>query len=288
MISYKLSYLKKLESETIYILREIYKCFKKPVLLYSVSKDSAVLIRLIQKAFFPGTFPFPLIYIETGQEVSEIINYRTDCLKGIDTTHIFKGNIDHFYKKIDHSFQIGEKCYCKEFKNDEIQKIIDVLKFDAFINGVHIDERGYNSKCVYTFDNVQNNIKLKVQDPEFWNLYNTNLSDEGIAVISPLNNWTESDIWFYIKKENIPVMPLYYARKREMFLCKGRLYPVQLLNTAAPEYIKSTDIKKELLMCRILHLGCDFCNTFIKSKAENLDMIIQETIEKEFHNESEY
>lgn len=281
MINYKLSYLKKLETEAIYILREIYACYKKPVLLYSVSKDSAVLVRLIKKAFYPGTFPFPLVYIETGYELPEIVQYRTECLKDIDTTHIFRGNINHFYEKKDYSFQLGEQCLCEDFKNNEIQTIVNHLNFNAFINGVHSDERGYNSKCIYTFENIKTNIMLNKQVPEFWNLYNTNLSDESTAVISPLYNWTELDIWHYINYENIPLLPLYYARKRTLFSYKGKLYPFQLFDTGAPEIKKNTDMIKEISMCRILHLGCTFCTHFIKSEAENLDMIIAETIEKE-------
>jgi sulfate adenylyltransferase subunit 2 len=282
MINYKLSHLKKLEAESIYILREIYTCFKKPVFLYSVSKDTAVLTRLIQKAFYPGTFPFPLVFIETGQELPEITEYRTECLKDIDTAQIFKGNIDNFKEKQKHRFKMDKKCFCEEFKHNEIQKVRKTLEFDAFINGVHGDERGYNSKCIYTFNSIQNISNLKIGDPEFWNLYNTNLSDEGIAVISPLSNWAELDIWNYVKEENLTVLPLYYARKREILSYNGKLYPVHLLNLTASENINKAEMKKELLMCRILHIGCNYCNSFIKSEAENLDMVIKETIDKGF------
>ncbi|MDR4498541.1 MAG: sulfate adenylyltransferase subunit 2 [Candidatus Scalindua sp.] len=209
-------YLKQLESESIHIIREVVAEFKNPVMLYSIGKDSAVMVRLAQKAFFPGSIPFPLMHIDTGYKFPEMIEFRDRFVKEIGCRLIVERN-EEWIKKGAHPQKLGvDKC-CAKLKTHGLLDAIRKYKFDAAFGGARRDEEKSRAKeRIFSFRDEFGQWDPKYQRPEVWNLYNCRINEGESIRVFPLSNWTEMDVWYYLKIEKIPIVPIYYAQEREV------------------------------------------------------------------------
>ena len=264
------TYLKHLESESIHIIREVAAEFKKPVMLYSIGKDSSVMVRLAQKAFHPGKIPFPLMHIDTGYKFPEMIEFREKLVKSIGANLIVERNEEWISKGTHPSKQGTDKC-CAKLKT---QGLLDGLKkhgFDAAFGGARRDEEKSRAKeRVFSFRDEFGQWDPKNQRPELWSIFNCLINENESIRVFPLSNWTEMDVWQYLKLENIPIVPIYYAMEREVVDRGGILVP----------YDENTILKEgekvETVMSRFRSLGCSPCTGAIRSSATTIDEIIIE------------
>jgi sulfate adenylyltransferase subunit 2 len=271
-MNYNIPHLKQLESESIHILREVVAEFENPVMLYSVGKDSSVMIRLAQKAFAPGKLPFPLLHIDTSFKFREMIEFRDQFTKEIGAKLIV-------YKNQEALNRIGpaENWTCTMCADLlKTQALIDALKkygFDAAFGGARRDEEKSRAKeRIFSFRDSFMQWDPKNQRPELWNLYNTrHVKGESFRVF-PLSNWTELDIWHYIYAEKIPIVPLYFASKRSVIQRDGLLLLAGDLIHPRPEE------KVEKMKVRFRTLGCQLCTGAIRSEATTLKQVIEETM----------
>ncbi|MCP5007485.1 MAG: sulfate adenylyltransferase subunit CysD [Planctomycetes bacterium] len=264
------SYLKQLESESIHIIREVVAEFKNPVMLYSIGKDSAVMVRLAQKAFFPGKIPFPLMHIDTGYKFPEMIEFRDRFVKEIGCRLIVERN-EEWISKGAHPQKLGvDKC-CARLKTQGLLNAIKEHKFDAAFGGARRDEEKSRAKeRIFSFRDEFGQWDPKSQRPELWNLYNC-LINEGESIrVFPLSNWTEMDVWYYLKSEKIPIVPIYYAQERDVVDRDGILVPYNDLVQLKPGE------KAERILCRFRSLGCSPCTGAVRSEAVTIDDIIAE------------
>jgi len=270
MKRYNLDYLEQLESESIHILREVFASFKNPVLLYSIGKDSSVLLRLAQKAFYPGKVPFQLLHIDTGFKFKEMIDFRDYYTQKIGVDLIVHKNTEEEAVKLKPSEAHTEK-YIYLKKTRPLLEAIQSYQFDAAIGGARRDEEKSRAKeRVFSVRNEFGVWDPKNQRPELWSLYNSHLNDGDTMRIFPLSNWTEEDIWRYIKKENIEIVPLYFAREREVVNRNG-------INVCVDELTQPIDDEKVTkMMCRYRTLGCSPSTGVVPSNATTLDEIIEE------------
>jgi len=278
--SYTMTHLKQLEQESIHIMREVVAEFKNPVMLYSVGKDSSVMIRLAQKAFYPGKFPFPLMHVDTGYKFPEMYEFRDKFVKEIGARLIVERNEEWIAKGAHPSTLGNDKC-CQQLKTRGLLDAIAKHKFDAAFGGARRDEE--KSRAKERFFSVRDEFGQwdpKNQRPELWNLYNANIDDNESVRIFPLSNWTELDVWQYIKLEKIPIVPLYYSQIRKTIELNGIIIPGEYKNIVDPTGklgVTDDDIKE--LPCRFRSLGCIPCTGAIKSTAKDIDDIIQEVID---------
>ncbi len=279
MSSYKLSYLKQLESESIHIIREAVAESKNPVMLYSVGKDSSTMIRLAQKAFYPGKFPFPLMHVDTGYKFPEMYGFRDRFCKKIGAKLIVERN-EKWIAKGCHPLKLGTDKCCWYLKTQGLLNAIKKHGFDIAFGGARREEEKSRAKeRVFSFRDEFGQWDPKNQRPELWDLYNSRI-DEGQSVrVFPLSNWTEVDIWHYIKLENIPVVPIYFAMEREVLNRNGVLIPVSSYSTVENNP-KSNILNEETekVMCRFRSLGCIPCTGAIRSEATTIDDLIVELI----------
>ena len=282
MQSKTLSHLRQLEAESIFILREAAAEFNKPVMLYSVGKDSAVMLRLAQKAFYPGKIPFPLLHIDTRFEFPEMIQFRDRYAQEVGVELIVHSN-EQALREGANPYSLGTQKCCSLLKTRALLDALASGGFDVAFAGARRDEEKSRAKeRVYSFRDEQGQWDPKNQRPELWNLFNgRHRPGENIRVF-PLSNWTELDIWFYICAESIPLAPLYFAREREavergggsvMLMQRG----MRLLPGERPEMVK----------CRMRSLGCVPCSAAIRSDADTVPKIIAEMLafrKSERHN----
>lgn len=277
MDSYSISYLKQLESESIHIIREVVAECKNPVMLYSVGKDSSVMIRLAQKAFYPGKFPFPLMHVDTGYKFPEMYAFRDQFCKQIGATLIVERNEEWILKGA-HPLNLGTDTCCAHLKTQGLLMAIKKHGFDAAFGGARREEEKSRAKeRVCSIRDEFGQWDPKNQRPELWDLYNTRLNEGQSIRVFPLSNWTEIDIWNYIKLEKIPVVPLYFAQQREVIERQGILilassYSIVANNPKA--MIAPKDI--EVASCRFRSLGCMPCTGAVRSTATTVDEIIEE------------
>jgi len=277
MNSYRLSYLQNLESESIHIIREVVAEFKNPVMLYSVGKDSSVMVRLARKAFYPGRFPFPLMHIDTGYKFPEMYAFREEFCRRIGAELIVERN-ERWIAQGCHPLDTGvDKC-CGYLKTGALLDAIRKHGFDAAFGGARREEEKSRAKeRVFSLRDAFGQWDPKRQRPELWDLYNTRINEGETVRVFPLSNWTEQDIWEYIKQEKIPVVPIYYACEREVVVRNGILIP--LAACSAGNHGAGTDVaaeKVERVMCRFRSLGCIPCTGAIPSTATTIDEIISE------------
>jgi sulfate adenylyltransferase subunit 2 len=265
-----LTHLRALEAESIHILREVVAEFSKPVMLYSIGKDSSVMVRLAQKAFYPGKLPFPLLHVDTTYKFREMIEFRDRFTKEIGAELIVHTNRDAIENGAN-PFRLGtEKC-CGLLKTRALLDALSQGGYDAAFGGARRDEEKSRAKeRVYSFRDAFGQWDPKNQRPELWNLYNSRV-DKGESIrVFPLSNWTELDVWQYIHLENIPIVPLYFAKEREMVARGSTLIPVEqdipLLPSEKPQFV----------MCRMRSLGCSPCTGAIRSEADTVPKIIEE------------
>lgn len=272
-MSYSMKIMDQLESESIHIIREVASEFDKPVMLYSIGKDSSVMLHLARKAFFPGKIPFPLQHVDTTYKFPEMIRFRDEYCAEIEAdlkVHINQTAIDNGVNPWD----TGTVKCCGELKTRSLLDALAEGGFDAAFGGARRDEEKSRAKeRVYSFRDAYGQWDPKNQRPELWNLYNGKINPKESIRVFPLSNWTELDIWTYIKQENIPISELYYAKEREVIVRDHMLIPfvegqTPLLNGERPE----------MVMCRFRTLGCWPCTGAVRSEATTLDEIIAETM----------
>jgi len=264
-----ISHLDWLEAEGISILREVAAEFERPVLLFSGGKDSITMLRLAEKAFRPGKFPFPLMHIDTGHNFKELIEYRDRRAVELDEKLIVKTVEDAIKKGI--AREIPGEISRNKLQIPTLLSAIEEHKFDAAIGGARRDEEKARAKeRIFSFRDSFGGWDPKNQRPELWQIFNTRIHPGQQMRVFPLSNWTELDVWQYIKRENLEVPSVYFTHQREVFRREGVLYPV---NEFLP--MKPTE-KKETLDVRFRTLGDVTCTGGIESRASNVDDIIAE------------
>ncbi len=272
MAEYSLSYLRLLEAESIHIFREVAAQFERPVLLYSVGKDSSVLLRLAQKAFYPGRIPFPLLHVDTGFKFKEMYEFRDSYTKQIGAELIVKRN-EAAIAEGTNPYDLGTQRCCALLKTEGLLNALREGEYDAAIGGARRDEEKSRAKeRVFSFRDRFGQWDPKNQRPELWNIYNGRINKGESIRVFPLSNWTETDIWHYIHLENIPIVPLYFAKKRKMIERRGLLIPVE-----DPKAVQEGEEVKEV-MCRFRTLGCSPCTGAIRSEADTVPKIIEEML----------
>ena len=273
MSDYKLTHLKQLEAESIHIIREVAAEFDNPVMLYSVGKDSAVMMHLTMKAFFPGKPPFPLLHVDTTWKFREMIEFRDQRIAELGwdlIVHINQEGVDMGISPFVH----GSAKHTDIMKTQSLKQALNKYGFDAAFGGARRDEEKSRAKeRVYSFRDKNHRWDPKNQRPELWNIYNGRV-DKGESIrVFPLSNWTELDIWQYIHLENIPIVPLYFAAKRPVVERDGTLIMVD--DDRMP--IGPED-KVEERMVRFRTLGCYPLTGAVESEATTLPDIIQEML----------
>ncbi len=270
MESYRLNNLGLLEAESIHILREVAASFERPVMLYSVGKDSSVMVRLAQKAFHPGKIPFPLLHVDTTMKFKEMYAFRDRFVKEIDAdlrVYAFREALD----KGTDPWGLGTVKCCALLKTQALLNALKEGGYDAAFGGARRDEEKSRSKeRIFSFRDEFGQWDPKNQRPELWGLYNTLINKGESIRVFPLSNWTELDVWQYIHQEKIPVVPMYFAKEREMIVREGQLIPLD-----GPVPLKKGE-KPKKVMCRFRTLGCYPCTGAVRSKAATVPEIIEE------------
>jgi sulfate adenylyltransferase subunit 2 len=265
-------HLRALEAESIHILREVVAEFARPVMLYSIGKDSSVMLRLAQKAFYPGRLPFPLLHIDTTYKFREMIEFRDRYAREVGAELIVHTNRAAIQGGAN-PFALGtEKC-CAQLKTKALLDALTEGGFDAAFGGARRDEEKSRAKeRVYSFRDALGQWDPKNQRPELWNLYNGRIEKGETIRVFPLSNWTELDVWHYIHVEHIPVVPLYFARLREVLVRNGTLLPLEHDPPRLPGE------KPQTVMCRMRSLGCTYCTGAVRSDADTVPKIIEELL----------
>ena len=273
----KLTHLKQLEAESIHIIREVAAEFDNPVMLYSIGKDSAVMLHLARKAFFPGKLPFPVLHVDTRWKFQEMYRFREKMVSeyGLELlTHI---NPDGVAQDMN-PFTYGSAKHTDVMKTEGLKQALDKYGFDAAFGGARRDEEKSRAKeRVYSFRDSKHRWDPKNQRPELWSVYNGKVKKGESIRVFPLSNWTELDIWQYIYLEQIPIVPLYFAAEREVIEKNGTLIMIDderiLEHLSAEEKARIT--KK---MVRFRTLGCYPLTGAVESTATTLPEIIQEML----------
>jgi len=274
MAGYSLTHLKQLESESIHVIREVAAEFENPVMLYSIGKDSSVMVQLAMKAFYPGKPPFPLMHVDTTFKFREMITFRENYARkelGLDVlVHTNEEGRSAGINPFDH----GSKKYTDIMKTDALIQALNKYKFDAAFGGARRDEEKSRAKeRVYSFRDQNHRWDPKSQRPELWNLYNGKVNKGESIRVFPLSNWTELDVWQYIHLENIPIVPLYFAALRPVVERDGVLIMVD--DDRLP--LQPNESPEER-MVRFRTLGCYPLTGAVESNATTLPEIIQEML----------
>jgi sulfate adenylyltransferase subunit 2 len=270
--SQRLSHLRLLEAESIHILREVASEFERPVMLYSIGKDSSVMLRLAQKAFFPGTIPFPLLHIDTGFNFAEMLAFRDEMARSLGAELLVWRN-EPAIAAGTNPIALDTKRCCGLLKT---QALLDALKhygFDAAFGGARRDEEKSRAKeRIFSFRDSAGQWDPKNQRPELWNLYNSRIHPGDSIRVFPLSNWTEMDVWQYIHEEKIPIVDLYFAKPRPMYVRGDALLPVE------QAFVARLGEKPQMVRSRLRSLGCSPCTGAIRSDADTLPKIIAELL----------
>ncbi len=273
----KLTHLKQLEAESIHIIREVAAEFGNPVMLYSIGKDSAVMLHLARKAFFPGKLPFPVLHVDTRWKFQEMYSFRTKMVEEMGLELITHINPDGVAQDMS-PFTYGSAKHTDVMKTEGLKQALDKYGFDAAFGGARRDEEKSRAKeRVYSFRDSKHRWDPKNQRPELWNLYNGKVKKGESIRVFPLSNWTELDIWQYIHLEQIPIVPLYFAAEREVIEKNGTL--IMIDDERILEHL--TDEEKgriEKRMVRFRTLGCYPLTGAVESTATSLPEIIQEML----------
>ncbi|MBM3766532.1 MAG: sulfate adenylyltransferase subunit CysD [Acidobacteria bacterium] len=272
MDSRTLSHLRALEAESIHIMREVVAEFAKPVMLYSIGKDSSVMIRLAQKAFYPGKLPFPLLHIDTTYKFDEMIEFRDKFAKELGADLIVHTNKQAIAEGAN-PFKLGTSKCCGLLKTRALLDALAEGGFDAAFGGARRDEEKSRAKeRIYSFRDKFGQWDPKSQRPELWNVFNAKVEKGESIRVFPLSNWTENDVWNYIHLENIPIVPLYFAKERELVVRDGQLIPLEHNMPLNPGE------KPQMVMARMRSLGCTYCTGAIRSEATTLPQITEELL----------
>ncbi len=271
MKKYSLTNLQELEAESIHIIREVAAEFENPVMLYSIGKDSSVMVRLAEKAFYPGKVPFPLMHIDSKWKFREMVEFRDKYAleKGWDL-------IVHYNKQGYESgigpFTHGSKVHTDVMKTEALLEGLSKYKFDAAFGGARRDEEKSRAKeRIFSFRDRFHHWDPKNQRPELWNIYNARIHKGESIRVFPLSNWTELDIWQYIRLENIPIVPLYYAKDRLISEIDGNLILVD--DERMPKELAA---KATMRKVRFRTLGCYPLTGAVESEADTIEKIVEE------------
>ncbi|HLJ91519.1 MAG TPA: sulfate adenylyltransferase subunit CysD [Candidatus Angelobacter sp.] len=266
----RLSHLEALESESIHILREVRAEFSRPVILYSIGKDSSVMLRLAQKAFYPEKIPFPLLHIDTTFKFREMIEFRDRIAREYNVKLIVHTNQEAIAAGAN-PFTLGTSKCCALLKTKALLDALSEHQVDAAIGGARRDEEKSRAKeRIFSFRDPFGQWDPKNQRPELWNLYNGRIEKGQSVRVFPLSNWTEVDVWEYIEREAIPVVPLYFAKPRKAIV-RGKL--VILPEHNMPQQPGDSE---ETVVCRMRSLGCSYCSGAIPSQADSVSAIVKE------------
>ncbi|MCX5497753.1 sulfate adenylyltransferase subunit CysD [Kaistia dalseonensis] len=264
-------HLRRLEAEAIFIMREVVANFENPVMLYSIGKDSSVMLHLAMKAFHPAKPPFPLLHVDTTWKFREMIAFRDETVKrlGLDIkVHTNQEGKAAGINPFDH----GSSNYTQVMKTEALKQALDAGGYDAAFGGARRDEEKSRAKeRVFSFRSAHHGWDPKNQRPELWSLYNTRIRTGETIRVFPLSNWTELDIWQYIAAENIPIVPLYFAAERPVVARNGQLIMAddQRMRLLPGE-------KVEMRRVRFRTLGCYPLTAAVESDADTLDAIVEE------------
>ncbi|HYI96549.1 MAG TPA: sulfate adenylyltransferase subunit CysD [Bryobacteraceae bacterium] len=265
-----LTHLRALEAESIHIFREVAAEFAKPVMLYSIGKDSSVMLRLAQKAFFPGPLPFPLLHIDTSFKFREMIEFRDRYPATLGANLLVYRNEEALADGAN-PYKLGTQKCCGFLKTRALLDGLTKYGFDAAFGGARRDEEKSRAKeRIYSFRDAYGQWDPKNQRPELWNIFNARIDKGETIRVFPLSNWTELDVWQYIHLENIPIVPLYFAKERPMVVRGESLLPVE----HDPPLLLGE--KPQMVMSRMRSLGCTPCTGAIRSNADTLPKIIEE------------
>ena len=266
-------HLKALENEAIYIFREVAAEFEKPVMLYSIGKDSAVMLHLAMKAFYPGKPPFPLLHVDTTWKFSEMIAFRDRMAAELGFDLLVHINEEGVREGIG-PFSHGSNTHTHIMKTVALRQALDKYGFDAAFGGARRDEEKSRAKeRIFSFRDSQHGWDPKNQRPEMWNIYNTRVAAGESIRVFPLSNWTELDIWQYILQENIPIVPLYFAKERPVVERDGMLI---MVNDDRMKLLPGETVQSRKVRFRTL--GCYPLTGAIDSDAETLEEIVEEML----------
>jgi sulfate adenylyltransferase subunit 2 len=267
----RLSHLKRLEAESIHIIREVAAEFRNPVMLYSIGKDSSVMLHLAMKAFYPSKPPFPLLHVDTTWKFREMIEFRDATAKRLGLTLLVHINEEGVKRGIN-PFDSGSSLHTQVMKTEALKQALDKWGFDAAFGGARRDEEKSRAKeRVFSFRTSTHAWDPKNQRPELWRVYNTRVNKGESIRVFPLSNWTELDVWQYVLKEEIPIVPLYLAKERPIVERDGALIMVD------DERMKlNPGENPEMRMVRFRTLGCYPLTGAIDSDADTLEDIVKE------------
>jgi len=273
----KLSHIDKLESESIHIIREVVAEFDNPVMLYSIGKDSSVMLHLAQKAFSPNNIPFKIMHIDTTWKFKEMILFRDQIAKTYNLDLIVHINQDGIRNKIS-PIKNGSKIHTDIMKTQSLKQALDKYKFDAAFGGARRDEEKSRAKeRIFSFRDKNHRWDPKNQKPELWNLFNTKINTDESVRVFPLSNWTELDIWQYIYQEKIPIVPLYLAKIRPIIKRDGLMI---MVDDDRLEIKQNEKIEQKKVRFRTL--GCYPLTAAMESSATNVEEIIIELLETKY------
>jgi len=269
----QLSHLDRLEAESLHILREVAAEFRNPVMLYSIGKDSTVLLHLLKKAFYPARPPIPLLHVDTTWKFREMIAFRDEVAQGQNVDLRVHINQDGVRQGIN-PFSHGATVHTDVMKTQALKQALDAGRYDAAIGGARRDEEKSRAKeRVFSFRNAQHRWDPKNQRPELWSLYNTRIHAGDSVRVFPMSNWTELDVWLYIFRENIAVVPLYFAKERPVVERDGGLIMVD--DDRYPLLAGESPMMKKV---RFRTLGCYPLTGGFESEADTLEKIIGEML----------
>lgn len=269
--SYSINNLRELEAESIHIIREVASEFENPVMLYSIGKDSSVMLRLAEKAFYPGKVPFSLMHIDSKWKFKEMIEFRKKYTDDKGWDLIVHSNMEGFESGVG-PYTHGSKVHTDLMKTQALLAGLEKYKFDAAFGGARRDEEKSRAKeRIYSFRDKFHQWDPKNQRPELWNIYNSKVHKGESIRVFPISNWTELDIWQYIRLEKIPIVPLYFAKKRPIVEVDGSLIMVD--DDRMPKELRD---KAEMRMVRFRTLGCYPLTGAIESEADTIEKVVEE------------
>ena len=268
-----LTHLQQLEADSIHIMREVVAETEHPVMLYSIGKDSSVLLHLARKAFYPAKIPFPVMHVDTTWKFKEMIQFRDNLAKEYDLDLIVYSNPDGIKQNVG-PFTHGSAVHTDIMKTQALKQALDKYQFDAAFGGARRDEEKSRAKeRIFSFRSAQHRWDPKNQRPELWSLYNTKKKPGESIRVFPLSNWTELDVWQYIYLENIPIVPLYFAKERPVVFRDG----IWIMVDDDRLTLNDGETAEEKLV-RFRTLGCYPLTGAIESSAATLPDIIQEML----------
>ena len=268
-----LDHVRALEAESLRILREVVAEFERPVMLYSIGKDSSVLLRLAQKAFYPGPIPFPLLHIDTTYKFREMIEFRDRAAAEAGARLVVHTNQAAIADGTQ-PFLVGTQRCCGLLKTRALLDALQAGGFDAAFGGARRDEERSRAKeRIFSLRDARGQWDPKHQRPELWHLLNSRMHAGDSMRVFPLSNWTEIDVWQYIHLEHIPVVPLYFAKEREMIVRGDSLIALE-----QPFMPLLPGERPQRVMCRMRSLGCSPCTGAVRSTADTVPAIIDELI----------